>query len=113
MSRELEITRIKKDWSENPRWNGVKRGYTAEDVFRLRGSLQVEHTLARRGSEKLWSLMQTKRCVDRRGASPGRANPCPRRFGEALEPDAHEAVRKLPGRAHRQPGDAAGARRRP
>jgi isocitrate lyase len=44
--RELEVQRIKKDWAENPRWNGVKRGYSAEDVYRLRGSLQVEHTLA-------------------------------------------------------------------
>ena len=41
--RELETARIRKDWNENPRWKGVKRGYTAEDVFRLRGSLQVEH----------------------------------------------------------------------
>ena len=44
MTRDIEVQRIKKDWSENPRWNGVKRGYTAEDVFRLRGSVQVSRT---------------------------------------------------------------------
>ena len=49
-TRELEVARAKKDWAENPRWQGVKRGYTPEDVYRLRGSLQVEHTLARRYS---------------------------------------------------------------
>ncbi len=70
-TRELEVQRIKKDWSDNPRWKGVKRGYTAEDVFRLRGSLQVEHTLARRGSEKLWTLMHTKPFVNSLGALTG------------------------------------------
>ena len=71
MSRELEITRIKKDWSENPRLKGVKRGYTAEDVYRLRGSLQVEHTLARRGAEKLWQLLHERPYVNSLGALTG------------------------------------------
>ncbi len=71
MTRELEIARIKKDWSENPRWTGVKRGYTAEDVYRLRGSLQVEHTLARRGAEKLWRLMHERPYVNSLGALTG------------------------------------------
>src|SRR5687767_611727 len=70
-TRELEAQRIKKDWSENPRWKGVKRGYSAEDVFRLRGSLQVEHTLARRGAEKLWSLMHSRPFVNSLGALTG------------------------------------------
>ena len=42
-TRDLEVQRIRKDWAENPRWKGIKRGYTAEDVHRLRGSVQVEH----------------------------------------------------------------------
>ena len=71
MSRDLEIARIKKDWTDNPRWNGVKRGYTAEDVYRLRGSVQVEHTLARRGAEKLWRLMQERPFVNSLGALTG------------------------------------------
>jgi isocitrate lyase len=69
--RELETARIRKDWNENPRWKGVKRGYTAEDVYRLRGSLPVEHTLARRGAEKLWKLMQERPFVNSLGAMTG------------------------------------------
>lgn len=52
-----EIAELTKEWAENPRWKGVTRNYTAEDVVRLRGSLRVEHTLARRGAEKLWDLV--------------------------------------------------------
>ena len=52
--RDAEIARLKKDWAENPRWKGVTRPYTAEDVVRLRGSIKVENTLAKRGAEKLW-----------------------------------------------------------
>ena len=47
MNYDLEAARLKKDWAENPRWKGIKRGYTAEDVVRLRGSMHIEHTLAR------------------------------------------------------------------
>lgn len=54
MSREEQIAALKKDWAENPRWKGVKRGYSAEDVVRLRGSVQPEYTLAKMGAEKLW-----------------------------------------------------------
>ncbi len=53
MNNELEVAKLKKEWAENPRWKNIKRGYTAEDVIRLRGSLQIEYTLARRGAEKL------------------------------------------------------------
>ena len=52
-----QVARLQKDWDENPRWNDVKREYSAADVVRLRGSLQPEHTLARRGSMKLWDLI--------------------------------------------------------
>ena len=54
LTREQQIAALEKDWATNPRWKGVKRGYTAADVVRLRGSLPIEHTLARRGAEKLW-----------------------------------------------------------
>src|SRR5213595_4189223 len=70
-TRDLEVQRIKKDWAENARWQGVKRGYTAEDVYRLRGSVQVEHTLARRGAEKLWQLMHQRPFVNSLGALTG------------------------------------------
>src|ERR1700693_4504664 len=70
-NRDLEIARMKKDWAENPRWQGVKRGYTPEDVYRLRGSLQVEHTLSRKGAEKLWRLMHERAFVNSLGALTG------------------------------------------
>jgi isocitrate lyase len=69
--RELEAQKLQKEWSENPRWRGIKRGYTAEDVVRLRGSMQVEHTLARRGAEKLWNLVTTEPFVNSLGALTG------------------------------------------
>ena len=53
MANELEVKKLEKDWAENPRWKNVKRDYSAEDVVRLRGSVEIEHTLARRGAEKL------------------------------------------------------------
>ena len=70
-SRELEAQRLQKEWAESPRWRGIKRGYTAEDVVRLRGSLQVEHTLAKRGSEKLWRLINEEPFVNSLGALTG------------------------------------------
>jgi isocitrate lyase len=57
MTREQQIAAIKKDWAENPRWKGVERSYSAEDVVRLRGSLQPANTLADRGARKLWDLV--------------------------------------------------------
>ncbi len=71
MSRDQEIAQIKRDWAENPRWKGVRRGYAAEDVYRLRGSLQIEHTLARRGSEKLWCSLKEQPFINALGAMTG------------------------------------------
>lgn len=71
MTREEQIKQLEKDWAENPRWANVKRGYTAEDVVRLRGSIQPEHTLAKRGAEKLWEKVNgtaTKGYVNAFGA---------------------------------------------
>ncbi|MBS1133388.1 MAG: aceA, partial [Burkholderiaceae bacterium] len=70
-ARELEAQRLQKEWNENPRWKGIKRGYTAEDVVRLRGSVQVEHTLAKRGAEKLWRLINDEPFVNALGALTG------------------------------------------
>jgi isocitrate lyase len=66
-----EIRRIEQDWAENPRWKGVKRGYSAADVYRLRGSLHIEQTLAQRGAEKLWKLMHDLPFVNSLGATTG------------------------------------------
>jgi isocitrate lyase len=56
-NRAEEIARIEKDWAENPRWKNVERPYSAEDVVRLRGSVKIENTIAKRGAEKLWDLV--------------------------------------------------------
>src|SRR5437879_771602 len=59
------------DWATNPRWKGVERPYTAEDVLRLRGSIHIEHTLARMGAERLWELVKTEPYVNVLGAMTG------------------------------------------
>jgi isocitrate lyase len=59
------------DWMNNERWNGVERPYTAEDVVRLRGTVQVEHTLARRGAERLWRGIHDRPYVNALGALTG------------------------------------------
>lgn len=71
MSREFEIAKLKKEWATNPRWKGIKRSYSAEEVIRLRGSIQIEQTIARRGAEKLWNLLLTEPFVPTLGALTG------------------------------------------
>jgi isocitrate lyase len=70
-TREQQIQALANDWAENPRWQGIKRNYKADDVVRLRGSLQIEHTLAQRGADKLWSLLHTEPFVNALGALTG------------------------------------------
>ena len=54
LTREQQIAALEKEWASSPRWKGVKRGYSAADVVRLRGSMPIEYTLAKRGADKLW-----------------------------------------------------------
>ena len=70
-SRIDEVQALEQDWAQNARWKGVKRGYSAEDVVRLRGSLRVEHTLAKRGAEKLWNMTRERPFVNSLGALTG------------------------------------------
>jgi isocitrate lyase len=70
-SREQQIQELTKDWAETSRWKGIKRNYSAEDVVRLRGSVQIEHTLAKRGAEKLWNLLNNEPFVNALGALTG------------------------------------------
>jgi isocitrate lyase len=70
-ARKLEAQRLQKEWTENSRWKGVKRGFSADDVVRLRGSVAVEHTLARRGAERLWKLLHEEPFVNALGALTG------------------------------------------
>jgi isocitrate lyase len=62
---------LEQPWNTDPRWNGVTRPYTAEDVHRLRGSIQIEYTLARLGAERLWSLLNNESYVPALGALTG------------------------------------------
>ncbi|MGD2140423.1 MAG: isocitrate lyase [Burkholderiales bacterium] len=71
MNREIEIAELKKQWEENPRWKTTQRPYSPEDVVRLRGSVQIEHTLARRGAEKLWKMVNEEPFVNSLGALTG------------------------------------------
>ena len=70
-SRDTMIKSLEQEWASNPRWKGVKRGYTAADVVRLRGSLHIENTLARNGAEKLWNLVNNEPYVNCLGALTG------------------------------------------
>jgi isocitrate lyase len=70
-ARKMEAQRLQKEWNENPRWKGIKRGYTADDVVRLRGSVQPEHTLAKRGAERLWKSVNEEPFVNALGALTG------------------------------------------
>ncbi|PRO65708.1 isocitrate lyase [Alkalicoccus urumqiensis] len=67
MTQRNELTAM---W-ESSRFEGVERPYTPEEVLRLRGSLQIEHTLARRGAERLWSSMEEKPYINALGALTG------------------------------------------
>jgi isocitrate lyase len=69
--RQKQIEQLEQDWTSNPRWKEVKRGYSAKDVVRLRGSVRVEHTLAKRGAEKLWRMTQERPFVNSLGALTG------------------------------------------
>jgi isocitrate lyase len=65
-----EVAEVEQEWKLK-RWEGITRPYTAEDVIRLRGSLRIEHTLARNGAEKLWAALQTTSCVSALGCLTG------------------------------------------
>ena len=62
---------LERDWATNPHWAGITRPYRAADVIRLRGSIQIEHTLARLGAERLWQLLQEELYVAALGALTG------------------------------------------
>ncbi len=62
---------IENDWATNPRWAGIKRNYSAADVVRLRGTVHVEHSLARIGAEKLWTSLNNTPFVNALGALTG------------------------------------------
>jgi len=71
MNNKEQAANLELEWQSDPRWEGITRPYSAEDVVRLRGSIQIEHTLAKLGAERLWSLLQTEDYVAALGAVTG------------------------------------------
>ena len=65
------IEKLQESWELDTRWKGITRPYSAEDVIRLRGSIDIEHTLARRGAEKLWTSLHTEDYINALGALTG------------------------------------------
>ncbi|SDY50328.1 isocitrate lyase [Thermoactinomyces sp. DSM 45892] len=71
MTFQDQLALLKQEWELNPRWNGIVRPYQAEEVLKLRGSLMIEHTLAKKGAERLWDLMHQDPFVRALGALTG------------------------------------------
>ncbi len=71
MFKPYNVDKLKDDWELNRRWQGIIRPYSAEDVVRLRGSVQIEYTLARMGAERLWRLLHQEEYVNALGALTG------------------------------------------
>ncbi|UOQ72060.1 isocitrate lyase [Hymenobacter cellulosilyticus] len=71
MNKQERIAAIKHDWATNPRWQGVERPYSAEDVVKLQNSIRIEYTLARQGAERLWKLLHSEQYVAGLGALTG------------------------------------------
>jgi len=69
--RNERVEALKKDWAENPRWKGIERPYTAEEVVKLQGSVVVEHTLAKRGAARLWKSLHEEDFINALGALTG------------------------------------------
>lgn len=71
MSKEIKIQNLISDWKNNPRWKGIKRPYTAAEVIKLRGSVEIEYSLAKHGAKKFWHKLNTQDCVTGLGALTG------------------------------------------
>ncbi|WHY78085.1 isocitrate lyase [Neobacillus sp. WH10] len=68
---DLRVEQLQESWEMDSRWKGITRPYTSEDVIKLRGSIDIEHTLARKGSEKLWKLLNEEDYINALGALTG------------------------------------------
>ncbi|WP_448542762.1 isocitrate lyase [Roseiflexus sp.] len=71
LNRDQEIAELERRWATDPRWQGIRRDYSAADVVRLRGTLKIEYTLANVGARRLWDLLQTEPYVATFGALTG------------------------------------------
>ncbi|HEX9162156.1 MAG TPA: isocitrate lyase, partial [Thermoanaerobaculia bacterium] len=66
-----DAKQIEKEWETSERWDGIRRDYSADDVERLRGTIEIKHTLAELGAERLWQLLQSEPYVAALGALTG------------------------------------------
>lgn len=71
MNRNEQAEQLERSWQEDSRWKGIERSYRAEEVIKLRGSVQIEHTLARRGAERLWKSLHEEDFIAALGALTG------------------------------------------
>ncbi|TGE16231.1 isocitrate lyase [Hymenobacter elongatus] len=71
MNKQERIAAITQDWATNPRWDGVERPYSPEDVVKLQNSIRIEYSLARQGAERLWKLLHSEQYVAGLGALTG------------------------------------------
>lgn len=71
MNKKEQIQKLESEWADSPRWKGIRRDYSAEDVVNLRGSVLVEYTLARLGAEKMWRLVNQEKPLCALGALTG------------------------------------------
>ena len=71
MATDPRVQKLQESWENDERWKGITRPYSAEDVIKLRGSIDIEYTLARRGAEKLWKLLHTEDYINALGALTG------------------------------------------
>ncbi len=71
MAQLKSAAELAHDWETNPRWQGIKRPYSPEEVVRLRGSIKIDYTLAQLGAERLWDLLHTEEYIPALGALSG------------------------------------------
>ncbi|MCD9185744.1 MAG: isocitrate lyase [Pyrinomonadaceae bacterium] len=71
MTKEETIKNIEKEWAENPRWKGVERPYSAEEVYKLRGTVEIKYSIAEMGAKRLWRLLNSEDFVNALGALTG------------------------------------------
>ena len=69
--RKEQIEQLERSWQEDTRWNGIERGYSAEEVVKLRGTIQIRHTFAERGAARLWKSLHETDFVNALGALTG------------------------------------------
>ncbi|GAB4074742.1 isocitrate lyase [Barrientosiimonas marina] len=71
MGKQMRVEQVQNEWVMNSRWDGIERPYSAEDVIRLRGSIDIDYTLANKGAQKFWQLLKSNHYVHALGALTG------------------------------------------